>query len=84
MFSKYNATGLFFIVLLKDNAKTAIFQASYSDQPSGEAVQHCRLCEAGWFCSRAGLTEPEGLCDPGHYCASGASTGSPVSHTKAA
>lgn len=45
-------------------------------------MQHCRPCEAGWFCNRAGLTKPEGLCDPGHYCTSGASTGSPVSHIK--
>ncbi|KAF3847745.1 hypothetical protein F7725_020773 [Dissostichus mawsoni] len=51
---------------------------SYSDQPGGDAVHHCRPCEAGWFCSRAGLSEPQGLCDPGHYCTSGASTASPV------
>ncbi|CAB1443712.1 unnamed protein product [Pleuronectes platessa] len=51
---------------------------SYSDQTGGDAVQHCRPCEAGWFCGRAGLSEPQGLCDPGHYCTSGASTASPV------
>ncbi|XP_035857407.1 zonadhesin-like [Sander lucioperca] len=51
---------------------------SYSDQPGGDAVHHCRPCEAGWFCSRASLSEPQGLCDPGHYCTSGASTASPV------
>ncbi|XP_033971267.1 zonadhesin-like [Trematomus bernacchii] len=51
---------------------------SYSDQPGGDAVHHCRPCEAGWFCSQAGLSEPQGLCDPGHYCTSGASTASPV------
>lgn len=55
-----------------------IIQGSYSDQPGGDAVQHCRPCEAGWFCSRAGLSGPQGLCDPGHYCTSGASTASPV------
>ncbi|KAI4815467.1 hypothetical protein KUCAC02_005611 [Chaenocephalus aceratus] len=51
---------------------------SYSDQPGGDAVHHCRPCVAGWFCSRAGLSEPQGLCDSGHYCTSGASTASPV------
>ncbi|KAM6987470.1 uncharacterized protein LKV04_010315 [Tautogolabrus adspersus] len=51
---------------------------SYSDQTGGDAVQHCRPCEAGFFCSRAGLCRPQGLCDPGHYCTSGASTASPV------
>nr|XP_057935999.1 SCO-spondin isoform X4 [Doryrhamphus excisus] len=50
----------------------------YSDQPGGEDVQHCRACEAGWFCSKAGLPAPEGLCDAGHYCTSGASTAVPV------
>ncbi|XP_055369802.1 uncharacterized protein si:ch211-286b4.4 [Betta splendens] len=51
---------------------------SYSDQPGGEAAEHCRPCEAGWFCSRVGLSEPQAPCDPGHYCTSGASTASPV------
>ncbi|XP_030258688.1 zonadhesin isoform X7 [Sparus aurata] len=51
---------------------------SYSDQPGGDTAQHCRPCEAGWFCSRAGLSAPQGLCYPGHYCTSGASTASPV------
>lgn len=55
-----------------------IFQGSYSDQPGGDSVQHCRPCEAGWYCSRAGLSDPQGLCSPGHYCTSGASTASPV------
>ncbi|XP_070399343.1 multiple epidermal growth factor-like domains protein 6 [Nothobranchius furzeri] len=50
----------------------------YSDQLNGEAVQHCRPCEAGWFCGRAGLVKPQGLCDPGHFCTSGAATSSPV------
>ncbi|XP_027901562.1 signal peptide, CUB and EGF-like domain-containing protein 1 [Xiphophorus couchianus] len=52
---------------------------TYSDQLSGEDVKHCRPCEAGSFCSRAGLSKPQGLCDPGHYCTSGATTSSPVS-----
>lgn len=55
-----------------------IIQGSYSDQPGGDAVQHCRPCDAGLFCSRSGLSEPQGLCDPGHYCTSGSSTASPV------
>ncbi|XP_028320851.1 uncharacterized protein LOC114474630 [Gouania willdenowi] len=51
---------------------------SYTEQTGGESVQHCRPCEAGSFCSRAGQSKPEGLCDSGHYCSSGASTPSPV------
>ncbi|XP_077422977.1 uncharacterized protein LOC144052618 isoform X3 [Vanacampus margaritifer] len=50
----------------------------YSDEPGGEDVQHCRPCEAGWFCSKSGLSDPEGLCDPGHYCTSAASAASPI------
>ncbi|XP_061734344.1 neurogenic locus notch homolog protein 3-like [Nerophis ophidion] len=50
----------------------------FADQPGGEDVQHCRPCEAGWFCSKPGLPDPEGLCDPGHYCTSGAPTAFPV------
>ncbi|XP_038155551.1 uncharacterized protein LOC119792815 [Cyprinodon tularosa] len=51
---------------------------TYSDQLSGGDVKHCRPCEAGLFCSRAGLSKPQGLCDPGHYCTSGATTSSPI------
>ena len=57
-------------------------QGSYSDQPGGETVRHCQPCEAGSFCKRAGLSEPQGFCDPGHYCTSGATTASPVSHNE--
>ncbi|KAF7668979.1 hypothetical protein LDENG_00271770 [Lucifuga dentata] len=56
-------------------------RGSYSDQPGGDAVQHCRPCDAGSFCSRAGLSDPQGLCDPGHYCTSGSSTATPVAVT---
>ncbi|KAM8904697.1 uncharacterized protein AB9W97_008232 isoform 6-T6 [Spinachia spinachia] len=57
---------------------------SYSEQPGGDAVRYCRPCEAGWFCSRAGLSEPQGLCDSGHFCTSGATTASPVATASAA
>lgn len=56
-----------------------IIQGTYSDQPGGNVILHCRPCEAGWYCSKAGLSEPEGPCNSGHYCTSGASTASPVS-----
>ncbi|KAK6297043.1 hypothetical protein J4Q44_G00331850 [Coregonus suidteri] len=51
---------------------------SYADQPGREEVQHCSPCDAGWFCRRAGLSAPQGLCDPAFYCTSGATTATPV------
>ena len=51
-------------------------QGSYSDV---ERAGSCKPCPAGMFCSRAGLPEPEGHCQPGHYCTQGSSTSSPVS-----
>lgn len=64
--------------LFKKKLFCVIIQGSYSNQPGGGAVQDCQPCEAGSFCSRRGLFEPQGLCDPGHYCTSGAATASPV------
>ncbi|KAJ7990480.1 hypothetical protein DPEC_G00300750 [Dallia pectoralis] len=51
---------------------------SYADQPGGGEVHHCSPCDAGWFCRRAGLSVPQGLCDKGFYCTSGASSPTPV------
>lgn len=39
----------------------------------------CKPCPAGRYCSMAGLTEPEGPCQPGYYCSQGSSSSSPVS-----
>lgn len=51
-------------------------QGTYTDV---ERAGSCKPCPAGMFCSRAGLPEPEGHCQPGHYCSQGSSTSSPVS-----
>lgn len=69
-------SGVNFVCVFMLNHGT--MQGSYSDQPGGDAAQHCRPCEAGRYCGRAGLPDPQGLCNPGHYCTSGASTASPV------
>lgn len=39
-----------------------------------KAIDECTLCTNGSYCPGWGLTAPEGLCSPGTYCASGAST----------
>lgn len=35
-------------------------------------------CTAGSYCSSTGLTQPEGECSPGYYCAFGAETSTPT------
>ena len=39
----------------------------------------CTDCDAGSYCSSEGLLAPTGLCDPGYYCVTGASTSAPES-----
>ena len=39
----------------------------------------CDFCTGGSYCASEGLTAPTGLCDPGHYCLSGAELPNPVS-----
>uniref|UniRef100_A0A286XEQ6 Uncharacterized protein n=1 Tax=Cavia porcellus TaxID=10141 RepID=A0A286XEQ6_CAVPO len=36
--------------------------------PGAMLVEDCQPCPAGWFCSRAGLSSPEALCEGGWYC----------------
>ncbi|CDW71824.1 gcc2 and gcc3 domain-containing protein [Stylonychia lemnae] len=38
----------------------------------------CTPCYAGRYCSQKGLSEPDGLCDAGYYCISGAYTATPT------
>jgi hypothetical protein len=37
----------------------------------------CTICPQGRYCSQAGLSEPDGLCDPGFTCGSGSVTPAP-------
>ena len=41
----------------------------------------CTACYAGRYCSQEGLSEPDGLCDPGYYCKKGAFTATPTDGT---
>jgi hypothetical protein len=41
------------------------------------AVGDCTICPQGRYCSQAGLSEPDGLCDPGYTCGSGSTTPAP-------
>lgn len=36
--------------------------------PGASSLEDCQPCPAGWFCSRAGLSSPEALCEGGWFC----------------
>jgi len=35
-------------------------------------IQNCTLCDIGQYCSQKGLTAPDGVCEAGYFCISGA------------
>ena len=41
------------------------------------ALVDCTICPQGRYCSQAGLSEPDGLCDAGYTCGSGSTTPAP-------
>ena len=41
------------------------------------AVGDCTICPQGRYCSQAGLSAPDGLCDPGYTCGSGSTSPAP-------
>ena len=52
--------------------------AGYYGADSGlSAATDCTKCPQGRYCSQAGLSAPDGLCDPGYYCASGTISSAP-------
>ncbi|XP_072282810.1 uncharacterized protein [Pyxicephalus adspersus] len=53
-------------------------QGTFSNATGNVAMESCELCTLGMFCSRPGLSQPEGFCDPGHYCTWGSDTSCPV------
>ncbi|KAM8989363.1 uncharacterized protein PRD47_016786 [Ara ararauna] len=44
----------------------------YSNSTGNTGIEHCLLCDAGYFCDGAGLVSPTGLCEAGFYCSGGA------------
>ncbi|CAM4687297.1 unnamed protein product, partial [Caretta caretta] len=51
---------------------------TYMDILGAMETGSCKPCPAGMYCSTAGLATPEGLCQPGYYCAQGSNSTSPV------
>ncbi|XP_011927069.1 PREDICTED: SCO-spondin [Cercocebus atys] len=41
---------------------------SFLPIPGATSMEDCQPCPVGWFCSQAGLSSPEALCDGGWYC----------------
>eukprot|EP00704_Kipferlia_bialata_P000894 g894.t1 len=50
---------------------------SYSSLLGLQAEGECTLCEAGQYCSRTGLTAPEGDCEAGYFCTLGSPSSRP-------
>ncbi|XP_039352866.1 signal peptide, CUB and EGF-like domain-containing protein 3 [Mauremys reevesii] len=50
---------------------------TYTDILGAMGTGSCKPCMAGMYCSTAGLPMPEGLCQPGYYCAQGSNSTSP-------
>ena len=43
-----------------------------------KAMADCTACDPGRYCNGAALTEPNGICEKGYFCRSGAKTGRPA------
>ncbi|KAG7455700.1 SCO-spondin-like isoform X1, partial [Solea senegalensis] len=51
----------------------------FSSSAGRKSPSDCYPCPPGSFCSGSALTEPSGLCQPGHFCSLGSTESSPVS-----
>ena len=50
---------------------------TYLNGTAAQSEADCQLCDAGQFCSVAGLPLPEGPCDAGFYCVQGVQSSRP-------
>lgn len=51
---------------------------TFGHSPGLRELTDCVSCWGGRYCSQTGLAEPDGLCDEGYYCSSGAFTAAPI------
>ena len=51
---------------------------TYRSLTGATAISDCLDCTPGSFCNATGLSQPSGLCKPGHYCKLGAINAAPV------
>ncbi|XP_077105722.1 uncharacterized protein LOC143764221 isoform X2 [Ranitomeya variabilis] len=59
-------------------APTPCPMGTFSNMSGNIGIEYCELCSLGMYCSRPGLTRPEGHCGMGHYCTRGSYTSFPV------
>ncbi|XP_075462630.1 uncharacterized protein LOC142498006 [Ascaphus truei] len=50
---------------------------TFSNFSGNTGIQSCELCSLGMYCSRLGMSQPEGYCQHGHYCTQGSNTSTP-------
>ena len=53
-------------------------RGTYNPHYGATGISWCIPCSGGHSCTLLGLTAPNGGCDPGHYCYSGADTPAPL------
>ncbi|XP_053125644.1 sushi, von Willebrand factor type A, EGF and pentraxin domain-containing protein 1-like [Hemicordylus capensis] len=53
-------------------------RGTYSNILNIKTVSECQPCPPGKFCSKSGLTNPDGTCMPGWYCPPRSTSGKPI------
>ncbi|GMF37121.1 unnamed protein product [Phytophthora fragariaefolia] len=57
---------------------------SFRMSAGGTSLASCSVCPGGKYCSTTGLPEPSGLCSPGYYCVSNATSPTPTDNVTGA
>ncbi|XP_075462631.1 uncharacterized protein LOC142498007 [Ascaphus truei] len=57
-------------------------QGTFSDNQGAVGISTCLTCSPGMFCSKPGLTRPDGPCAPGWFCSAGSISEKPIYPTK--
>ena len=54
---------------------------TFNNQTKATRAQDCLPCRGGWYCAGYANADPDGMCDPGYYCTTGAYKARPVQYT---
>ena len=54
-------------------------QGTYNPSSATPSIDFCQLCDAGFYCRKAGLNATEGKCYAGYFCKEGSPSPTPVS-----
>lgn len=58
-----------------------VFFLFFFGLPGAVSLEACQPCLPGYYCAKAGLSSPSGLCSPGFYCKEGSRTATPWGDT---